>query len=152
MHKFTRKTTVVTIAMVLLFAGGAYAYWTSTGSGTGTATTGPGTDTVTVVQTNAAISTLIPGGPSAALSGTLNNPTDGPLRVAAVTASVTGVDGAHSTCVFGDYKITGTAPVNADVLVNDTSTWSGLSINLNNTVDNQDACKGATVTITYASS
>jgi len=157
MRKLSKKTLAVATTVVLLSGGGAaFAYWTAGGTGTGTAATATSA-TVSVNQTGAVITGLTPGGPFFDLAGTLTNSTTGPLLVASVTAAVTGVDASHPTCAFTDYKITGTSVLaNLDtsgyVPVGSTATWSGLKVNLANTAANQNACKGATVTITYASS
>lgn len=151
MHNFTKKTMAVSLALALLVgAGGAFAYWTNTGSGSGTA--GTGTNLAVVVKQTTVLTGMYPGQGPQALAGNFDNPNAGATYVAAVTASVTGVDASHSTCLFADYVITGTATVAADVAAGTAKgAWSGLSIQLNNTASNQNACKGATVTITYAS-
>ncbi|MHA7271507.1 hypothetical protein [Arthrobacter sp. HLT1-20] len=94
---------------------------------------------------------LAPGLPAQPLSGNFDNPNAGPVFVTAVTAvaTVTGAPG----CTATDYTIAGTATVNAEVPAGTgVGSWSGLSIQFNNKATNQDACKNAVVTITYASS
>jgi hypothetical protein len=68
-----------------------------------------------------------------------------------VSATVTGTD--KTGCTASDYTIGGSAPVGAQVPAGtDVASWSGLTIAFNNkATTNQDACKGATVTITYTS-
>ena len=155
MRKLSKKTLAVAITVALLSGGGAaFAYWSAGGTGTGTAASAAtATATVSVNQSTTPITGLTPGGPFISLDGTLTNSTTGPLRVTSLTAAVTGVDVGHSSCVFADYKITGTAVlanlVSGDVPVGSIATWSGLKINLANTAVSQDSCKGATVTITY---
>jgi len=159
MRKFTRKTVAVTLATAVLLsgAGAAFAYWTNIGSGSGAATTGTTTGSITVNQT-----TVVPGlypGMSTpiTLAGTFTNTNTGPIHVAAVTATGYTIDGAHVTAgctvVQGNYTLGGTATVGVDV-PNGTNvgSWTGLTISMNNLGTNQDACKGATLTITYASS
>jgi hypothetical protein len=52
-----------------------------------------------------------------------------------------------------DYVLGGTAPANANVPSGVAQgSWSGLTVRLNDSGANQDACKGATITIAYASS
>ena len=157
MHKFTRKTVAIAAgtALCLSGAGAAFAYWTTTGSGTATATTAAAATAVTINQTALTvpqIAALRPGAPVVPLAGNFTNPTDGPLHVTAVTASVTGVDGGHAGCAFVDYVIGGASTPDVDIAPGTGGAWTGLTIALTNTAVNQDACKGAVVTITYASS
>jgi hypothetical protein len=148
---FTKKTLIVVTIVVLAAVGGvAYAFWTNTGSGTGTASTGSN-NSITVVQTST-IGDLGPGRPAQTLSGNFDNPNDSPVFVTAVSAEVTGTD--VPACDASNYTIAGSAPVGAEVPPgNGVGSWSGLTIQFNNkpTV-NQDACKGATVTIHYTAS
>jgi hypothetical protein len=150
MRKFSKKTIAVATVLVLVGTGVAYAYWTNNGSGTGTAQTGTNAG-VTVKQTST-VSDLGPSGPAQPLSGNFDNGNDGPVYVAAVSATVTGTD--KSGCGPTDYTIAGTAPVNAEIPAGQgVGSWSGLTIQFNNKpATNQDACKGASISISYASS
>ncbi|MGI8457339.1 MAG: hypothetical protein ACR2LI_04395 [Propionibacteriaceae bacterium] len=131
-------------------AGAAFAYWTNQGSGTGTAETGTN-EAITINQVTD-VTDMGPGVAPQALSGNFDNPNDGPVYVAAVTATVTGTD--KTGCGVTDFTIAGTAPVAAQVPAGTAvGSWAGLTIQFNNKVGtNQDACKGAVVTLTYASS
>jgi len=155
MRKPSKKVLAVLTAVALLAGGGtAFAYWTAGGSGTGTATLAT-TAALTVNQTNTAITTLVPGGPAAALTGTFTNTNAGPIHVTTLTAAVTSV--APATCLKADFVIGGTATIvgavpNNDIPVGSTGTWSGLTISLTNTAVNQDTCKLAVPTITYTAS
>ncbi len=147
------KIAVLTTALVVIGGGAAFAYWTNSGSGTGTAATGTN-NAVTVVQTST--TDLYPGR-TQTLSGNFNNPNPGATYVTEVTATGYTIDAAHVTagCTVaqGNYTLGGSAPVGADVASgNAQGSWTGLTITMNNLATNQDACKGATVTITYASS
>jgi hypothetical protein len=140
-------------AVFLLGAVGAYAYWTNTGSGTGSAATGTGV-AITVVQTSS-VTGLYPGGPTQALSGNFNNPNASKVYVASVTAALGSITGSVGTpaCTIADYQLnSATATVNAEV---DPGTakgaWTGPTIQMLNTATNQDACKNATVNLTYTS-
>jgi hypothetical protein len=152
MPRFSKKTIAVAVGTVVVLAGAgvAYAYWTNNGSGTGGAATGTNVG-VTVKQTST-VSGLAPGGPAQPLSGNFDNSNGSPVYVAAVTATVTGTDKAG--CGPTDYTIAGTAPVNAEIPAGqEVGSWSGLTIQFNNKpATNQDVCKGAAVTISYASS
>jgi len=152
-----RKIAVVVsaTAVVALGAGAAFAYFTTTGTGSGTAAAGSGT-TVTVLQTNAAITGLYPGGPSAALSGAFDNSATGAtaVQVGAVTVTSVTVDTGHPLC----------DPVTANIVIggadvgphslgigSSVGSWSGLTIQMANlAATDQSACKGATFTVHYA--
>lgn len=150
MRKFSAKQKVAvalgTGAMVVAGAGAAVAYWTSSGSGSGSATTGTSA-TVTVNQTST-VSGLYPGGPAVPLSGNFDNSNSGAVKVGSVTATL----GTLPTgCVAGDFTIGGTADVNAEIPHGTgVGTWTGLTIAMNDTAANQDACKSQTIPITYA--
>ena len=152
MARFTKKTkiAVVTAALVFGVSGTAFAYWTQLGAGTGTAGTGT-TTAVVVKQTNAAITDLYPGGPARALSGNFDNPNAAAVTVGAVTAVIT--TSSPGTCLASWYTISGTSTPATQVLVGNgvgTGAWSGLSVQMVNNGVNQDPCKGATITFTYA--
>jgi len=104
---------------------------------------------VVVNQTNT-VTGLYPGGPAQALSGNFNNPNSGPVSVGAVSATVTatGVTG----CLPAWYAITGTGTPATQVIPAGSAqgAWAGLSVSLLNDAANQDSCKTATITITYA--
>ncbi|MFN8190476.1 MAG: hypothetical protein U0R78_08540 [Nocardioidaceae bacterium] len=154
-RKSRKKFVWVFTAVLLLGVGGtAYAYWTAGGSGTGTATTGT-SSAVTVVQTST-VTNLQPGGAAQTLTGTFNNPNTGPVYVATVTASIGSVTKAvgapAGTCDATDYTLSNaTMTVAAEVPAgNAQGSWTGATIAFNNkAATNQDACKGATVTLAY---
>jgi len=156
MRKPTKKSTAIMVAVVTAVAAGgaAFAYWTAGGSGTGSAATSEGSANVTVVQTSD-VTAMQPGDSAQALSGTFDNPNSGPAYVGTVTASIGGVtkaqDAPTGTCTASDYTLAGAAmTVNAEVPADDTGTWSGATIKFNNKSGvNQNACKGATVNLTY---
>lgn len=149
MRKMSRKAVVVLTAFLLAAAGAAFAYWTIGGTGTGSANTGT-TTPITVNQTST-VTGLAPGTPAQALSGTFDNPNSGPVYVTSVTATVAGTD--KTGCTASDYTIAGTANVGAQIPAGvGVGSWSGLTIAFNNKPStNQDACKGATVSISYTS-
>lgn len=150
MARFTKKTkiAIVTAALVIAASGAAYAYWTQLGAGTGSATAGT-TVAVVVNQTNT-VTGLYPGGPAQALSGNFNNPNSGPVTVGAVSATVTAT--SVTGCLPAWYAITGTGTPASQVVPAGSAqgAWSGLSVSLLNDAANQDVCKTATITITYA--
>ena len=148
-----RATKIVALTAALVVAGGAaFAWWTAGGAGTGSASTGD-VDALTVVQTST-ITGLAPGLPAQTLSGTFENPNDGPVYVSSVTVTIDSVEKAvgapAGTCTTGDYVITGSPlTIGAEVLADDSSTWSGPQIAFVNSGSNQDGCKGATVHLAY---
>lgn len=149
------KVAVLASALVVIAGGAAFAYWTAGGSGTGTAGTGTNA-AVTVVQTSS-VADMYPGEGTRALSGNFNNPNPGNSYVTAVTATGYTIDATHVTagCTVaqGNYTLGGTSNTPGDIPTGSAQgAWSGLTIQMNNLGTNQDACKGATVTITYASS
>jgi len=150
MARFTKKTkiAIVTAALVFGVSGTAFAYWTQLGAGTGTASTGT-TVALVVNQTNA-VAGLYPGGPAQALSGTFDNPNTSAVTVGVVSASVTATSIAG--CLPAWYAITGTGTPGTQVVPAGTAqgAWAGLSVGMLNNASNQDLCKTATITITYA--
>jgi hypothetical protein len=155
--KMKRKTLAIVLSgtLGLAVAGGAYAYWTNSGSGTGTATTGTNA-AVTVNQTSTNTG-MYPGQGAQTLSGDFDNPNAGTTFVAAVTATSYDIDAVHvlagCTVAGGNYTLGGTATVNAQVPSGTAKgAWTGLTLTMNNLGTNQDFCKDAVVTITYASS
>ena len=155
-NRFKTKVAVLAIAAFMVIAGGAaFAYWTNTGSGTGTATTGTNVG-ITVNQTST-ISAMYPGQGAVTLAGDFTNTNAGPTYVAAVTATGYTIDAAHvsagCTVIQGNYTLGGTATVGHNVASGtNVDAWTGLTITMNNLATNQDLCKGAVLTITYASS
>ena len=156
MRKFTKKTVAVaaTATILLSGAGAAFAFWTAGGSGTGNATTGTNV-AITAVQTSS-VTAMAPGDTAQSLNGTFLNTNTGPVYVATVTASISGVTkdagAVAGTCDATDYTLANAVmTVNAEALADDTSTWTGATIKFNNKAGtNQDACKGATVNLAYA--
>lgn len=149
MEKKSLKVAVSALVGVLVVAGAAFAYWTVAGSGNGQAATGSVTG-ITVNQTST-VTAMAPGLPAQALSGNFDNPNQGPVYVTSVSAVVSGTDKVG--CDASDYTIAGTSSVPGSVPAGSgVGSWSGLTIAFNNKPStNQNACKGATVTIAYTS-
>lgn len=145
-----KKIAVLGTICLLMAAGGAYAYWTQGGTGSGTSTTGT-TATLTIVQTST-ITGLAPGAPAQELTGTITNPNDATVQVTSVTAALSPT-GLPTGCTTADYVINDAVGTVADgnLVKNESTTWSGPAIQMVDTGVNQDACKGATVTVTYTS-
>ena len=144
MKLITKKRVLSALAAVgiLAIAAGAYAYFTTTGSGTATATVGS--------------SSALPGS-SSAVNLTVDNPSAGKQRIGSITLEKITPDAGHSTCAT---TITGGNPdfTMAEVVVNkvfgpgngQAVTPAG-SLTMNDTGVSQDACQGATLTLTLKS-
>lgn len=148
----SRARKIVAGTAVLVVGGGAaFAYWTATGTGSGTATTG--TVSGVIVNQTSAITGLAPGGTPEGLSGNFDNSNDAAVALTTVTGSVTAT--SATGCLASWYSVTGTGTVVGGSVPTGTGVgeWNGLSVALvNDPAVNQDACKNATVTITYAAS
>ena len=147
-----RRSAIGIVAAILLLSAGAYAYWTIGGGGSGSAATGDVT-AITVNQTSV-VADMHPGDSPQTLSGDFTNGNDGPVYVGTVTASIASVTKAggapDGTCDASDYTLTGAAmTVNAEVPTGTGGAWTGATLQFNNKATNQDACKGATVTLAY---
>lgn len=136
-----------TAVAVLATGGAAYAYWSAGGSGSGSGTVESATGTLTLSATFPTAG-LHPGG-AVPVTYRASNATDTDLMLGAISATVSTTP---STCLASDFSVnTVTAnqviPANtANVLVSATGT-----LTFANTSLNQDACKGATVTLTLTS-
>ena len=145
----SRKWLVALLGIaVLAGAGAAIAYWSGGGTGTGTGTVGSG-GTVTLTGTVGAGSA-----PGVAVPVTFKaaNATTSAIRVASVHLVSVAVDGSHSACVTGDFTM---ADVAQAFQVPAGATSAGLpnpgSLVYADTGLSQDACKGATITLTLSS-
>jgi len=160
----TKKKRYAAVAVAgvigLATAGGAYSYWTSLGAGTGTASTSAGNDSPFLVTGNAT-SAMFPGDTAQTVTATVKNTGTENYTVSALKAWVA-TDKAN--CDGSNYLINGVAaPASADVTpasiaVTQTdlgpakSTTATFTMQFNNKAANQDACKGAAVTIHYLAS
>ncbi|MFC8503366.1 hypothetical protein ACFUC1_13465 [Pedococcus sp. NPDC057267] len=142
-------------ALVLVGSGtAAFAYWSSTGSGSGTGSTTAGDSNLSI--TGGVSTALYPGQAGQDFTATVTNNAANNAQVAGLTAYVTtdktGCDGSD----FSINNSTGAAsPVTLNWMAVDLA--SGKSQDSVNTIQfvdkatNQDACKGATLTLHYAS-
>lgn len=157
MNRFRNKSFAALIGavMVVVFAGVAFAYWTAGGSGSGTAATG--TNTTMIANQLTTVTAMGPGDSPQNLSGDFTNSSDGPVYVNSVTASISGVvkaDGVSGTCDETDYSLVNpVSTVNEEVPVGPgVGAWGATdtpTIQFNNKTTIQDACKGATVYLSY---
>lgn len=147
----TKKRALVLGAVaVLAVAGIAVAYWTANGTGSGTGTVASSNGALTLHGSIA--SGLTPGG-SEAVSFTADNSGTSGLQVGTVHAVVS-IDAEHATagCKASDFSI-------ADTVENQTIPAGGSgvalakngSIAMTDSAENQDACKGATISLALTS-
>jgi hypothetical protein len=119
---------------------GAYAYFTQPGSGTGAASAGSAT-AIEVVGT--ASTTLYPG-TSSNVAITVTNPGQGHQFVGTVSLASVTTDAAHSACDMSDFTMAD-VPVNANLAGGGNTNVSGSLAMADD--GNQDACKGAPLTL-----
>ncbi len=151
MHRTTKRALLLFLALVAvgaIVAVAGYAYFTQGGSGAGTASVGTTSDIV--VNQTSTVSGLYPGGPAQPLSGNFDNANASPVHVSTLTATVTGTS-AGAACAANNFLVAGSpAVVNATVPSgNGVGSWSGITVRMLETGVNQDACKNATVDISY---
>jgi hypothetical protein len=153
-RKISKRKVAATIAITAILVGGggaaAIAYWSAGGSGTGSATTGTSA-AINVTQTST-VTGLAPGSAAQTLGGTFTTSNPGKVYVTSVVPSITKVATSAGVvipgCTASDYTLT-SASIGAEVGTGDT--WTGASIGFNDKPStNQDACKSAVLTITYA--
>lgn len=151
MRKMTKKNRVLAAAGALaLVAGGggaAYAYWTTTGSGDGTGTNSVGNGTVTLHANFA--DGLAPGDVVDVEYTADNADVNTSTRVGELSASVSTSDDLCLPVWFAVTADTSNALVAA--ATTGTSVGSGTLTFNDSESENQDACKGAVVTIRVGS-
>jgi hypothetical protein len=150
MRSLLKKRSLVVIAVLcaLGVTGAAIAYWTQAGSGTGTGTVGT---TGTVTLQGPVTAGIYPGG-STAVTLTASNSASAPVKVQTVSMASIAVDAGHSTCNTADFTMP-TVTENTSLAGNAVTqplTANGV-LTMANTAANQDACKGATLTLTLSS-
>lgn len=160
MRTSTKITALVGgTALAVATAGVAYAYWTTSGSGTGTATTATGSATAFTVTGNVT-NAMFPGDAPQTVTATVQNKGSENYKVQTLKAYVT-TD--KSGCTGADYLVNGaaapsTALTAADLAITpvdlapNATTTKTFTMQFNNTGGNQDACKGAAVSINYLAS
>jgi hypothetical protein len=147
--KFGRKTiaTVAASALALAASAGAYAYWSAGGSGTGTGSVASSGGSLVLHGT--ITSALVPGG-SSPVTFTADNSGTSSLYIAAVHVASVSTDKVG--CAVADFTM-------PDVTENQRISAGGSGVSLTNsgtitmadTSVSQDACKGATVSLTLSS-
>lgn len=144
----SKRKLALALIGVLAVTGVAVAFWTGAGSGTATGTVGSG-GTITV---NGTFATGIAPGLTRAVSLTASNPTSSAVQVGTVSLASVAVDAAHSTCAVADFTMPDVVE-GQSVAAGGTNVplANGGTLTMANTAVSQDACKGATLTLTLAS-
>ena len=148
-HVTKRKLSVVAgLVMAVAATIAAVAYWTGTGTGTGTADVGT---TGSVVVTGTVAPGISPG-TSAVVTFTAANPTASPVQVTTLHLDSVTADAGHAACDTADFTM---SDVIEDQLVPANATAEALLTNGSlvyaNTAVDQNACKGATLTLGLSS-
>jgi hypothetical protein len=145
----TRTVAALGAVVVLAIAAAAFAYWTGSGSGTGSGDVG----TVGSVTLTGSITPGSAPGTAEPVGFTAANPSESPIRITSVHLVSVAADGAHAACETADFTMADIAEnhqvpagATAEALPNDGSLVYA------NTAVSQDACKGATLTLTLSSS
>jgi hypothetical protein len=147
----TRKKLVVTIAALAVAVGSvaAYAYWTTSGSGSGSGSVAASNGTITLHGT--VTSALAPGG-SSPVTLTADNAGSTDLQVGTVHLVSVTPDAGHSGCAVADFSM---ADVAETTVVTHGASGQALPNNgtlaYANSANNQDACKGASLTLALSS-
>ncbi|MGB8650998.1 MAG: hypothetical protein WCD35_10095 [Mycobacteriales bacterium] len=172
MRKLSRiqKSLVAGAAVAGLAGSGvAFAYWTTSGSGSGTGSTTVGTvDKLTFTQnpagaadTSVDLAPMYPGDSPQSLTVRVRNTSGESAYVAHVKAYITTDKGG---CTAADFKLGGVPSTAVDASTAEALSWTAAdlaagaaanatsTVQFNNTGANQDACKGATVTLNYLAS
>ena len=131
------------VALALVGAASAYAYWTAGGSGSGSATATTTTDNLTI--SSAPVTGAAPGS-STPVTVTVSNPNPYSVGVGTVSAVVTT---SAPGCLAAD--LTFSATVLNTTISGLGSTSFVQNLDFADTAVSQDACKGATVTLTFSS-
>ena len=150
MRKLSKKSRITAavagVALVAVGGGAAYAYWTTTGSGSGEATNAAGGGTVTL---HATFDGGLAPGNQVAVAYTADNATTSSTVVGALSANVTTNVAGCLPAWFEVTAVTSNSPVAANST--GTSVGSGVLKFNDSTTVNQDACKGAVVTVNVTS-
>ena len=142
-----KKSPLLVIALVAVFAlaTGAFAYWTTTGAGTGTSTNAAANGTLTLHAITAGGMTP---GKSQAVTFTADNPGTSSLFVGTITTA----DAVSNGCLAADFAVT---PLTSNTTVPKASVAFPLTgsatITFTDTAANQDLCKNAVITLTATS-
>jgi hypothetical protein len=148
--KRKRTFAVLGVIAILAVAGVAVAFWTTTGSGSGSGTVGASNGTLAL---HGSVTNALTPGATSPVSLTADNANSSSEQVGTVHAVVS-IDAAHATagCQASDFTV-------ADTVENQTiaAGASGValahnaSISMADSAANQDACKGAEISLALTS-
>lgn len=149
MRQMTKKNKIAAVAasaaLVAVGGGAAYAYWSTTGSGGGSAVASSGTTTSTI-QISAKFADGLTPGASEDITYSAFNPNSSSTTVTLDKAVVSATNGCDATW------ITASVPANTTTLLAGETKTLGLGkLVFADTGDNQDACKGATISVAVTS-
>jgi hypothetical protein len=156
-RKLLKMPVVVALSVVavLVTSVSAYAYWTTTGAGTGSATVASSNGTIVL---HASFANGLTPGASEAVGFTADNAGTSNLYVGTATSTVSVSNAYNATTNPGGCKASWFSI--APVAENQTIAAGGSGVALahdgsitfnDSSSENQDGCKGATVTLTLAS-
>ena len=145
-----RTIAVLGVVAILAVAGIAVAFWTTTGSGNGSGAVAASNGTLALHGT---VTNALTPGSSSPVSLTADNANSSSEQVGTVKAVVT-IDAEHATagCLASDFTIADTAenqviPANGKGV----ALAHAASISMADSAANQDACKGAAISLALTS-
>lgn len=148
MRHMTKKNKIAAVAasaaLVAVGGGAAYAYWSTTGSGNGSAKAAAGTNAVVI---HVAFDDNITPGSTKPISYTADNPNSGSTPVT-LTGAVVTTSGSCDASWFAASVPAGTKTLAGNATNVDMGTGT---LTFSDSTSNQDACKGATITVTASS-
>ncbi len=153
--KSKKAIVLLALAIAAISAVGAYAYFTSTGSGSGSATVGTTANNLVTTGTPDATA-LTPGGTGSVISFTVANPSNFNQQIANIHLVSIAPDAGHATCatVLGVDFAMADVPVGVDGNIGPNATAQAISetgtLNMLDSGVNQDACQGASLTLTFS--
>lgn len=151
MNKTSRRILAIGLPLSVVAAtGAAVAFWT--GSGTGNVSgTAASEATAVVLSLKSPITGLAPGG-SITVPVTATNP-NATTSVSISGLTATGLTAGTACDGVSGATVTATAPATAVVVpAKGTADFGTLTISMANSATNQDACKGATFSVTLNAS
>jgi hypothetical protein len=141
-----KKIAVVSTVAVLGLGGGiAYAFFTSTGSGTGNASVGSATNWTVAVASDTSHA-LYPGTGSESLGYTITNAGTGNQQLSTVTASVAD----SGSCLGSWFTATPTSPASPVTLAHNGTYTGTVTVSLNESGTDQNACQGISPVVTVS--
>lgn len=143
--KLSKKFLIAgSIATLAIGGGAAFAYWSTTGSGTGSADAATSASTLTLATT---FDDGIAPGTSKTVTVTADNPTAGGLSLRGNTLSFV-VTTDVAACTAENFSIAAVPADDVTVAASATDTTVGTAtLNMLDLSTNQDACKGATISV-----